>query len=379
MSIAYKCDDILVVVVGSAAGILPIGEQLSSYGYRYLVAGHSNAQTGSQLDNNFFELNLRCIDEFKLWLRHLDTSTNKLEIIPGPHDLCYQLYIEGSVSLQKMNSSAIELSDDLHNNAKFRQRLMDVAPERCPQIYTTIEQALDSFSSRALIFKPGVAGGGRGIKLLSNSIEIEEIRKFEDPLGEGFIIEEHVEGKHYSVSIWIKDGKLARFHAEREVIDFSRFRVKASMTSNEILNFISDLKIPHDLVDILGEFGFLNGFAHTQIIVDTHGSWKIVETMLRLPGDLYGLSASLFSRFEYHKYYVDSFLGCPETNSSIGVPIFPDKNTYVRTVAEDVSQLIGRNPYVRYFSHSELNAYDQRLIDFYKTNLSENTLEKLLS
>jgi hypothetical protein len=217
-----------------------------------------------------------------------------------------------------------------------------------------------------LLFKPDHAGGGRGIIQINSEEEFQIHQAANGDNGFEGVYEEFVTGDLYSLTLWFEDGKVLSYYGEREFVDADKFKVNASVTSNVIQAYLKSLRIPEALVEILAEFGLHQGYCHTQLLINRHGPWKIVECTLRLPGDLFPLNAQNFGSFPYSRMYLHTF---QRGKGSLDCPMraqFPDDSIYGRVMhSGDDSLKSAVKPFCSYRSHGE-QSKDSYQVSYFK-------------
>jgi hypothetical protein len=367
------------VVIGSTIGTLPLMESLNKQRISYELIGHSRLQMGAFIAPAFTEVHYRNTQSFYTLLDERFSQNFNLKLIPGTHDLCYRVYVEYLASRGKLLQSDASLAENIHNKRLFRHRLRELAASHCPRFVDFSEASRYSDISFPAIYKPDHAGGGRGITLLQTEDELRRFLLSIDP-HEGGIFEEFIEGRLYSVSVWLKNSRMWAFSGQREFIENGKFRVNASVVSNEILDDLDASKIPEELTGILLEFGLTDGFAHTQIIRTDSQRWYIVEIMLRLPGDMYSYPIEVFSNFPYSEMYISAFP--PERHGAFPSSVsgrFPDNAVYGRLIQRPgSSSLECIEPFASFNSHIS-NQTDSYKIQFFRDqNIRKyNQLESL--
>ena len=325
----------MIVLVGSSVGGWPLYSEFLKSAKPISVIGHNAQQTVASISNRFIEVDYNDIDYCIDAINDLVSGHGNFELFPGAHDFCYRVYIEYMVRFGLKDETLLDVSDCLHNKQRFRNKLAFVAPEHSVNVWPLSDEDVVSKLKFPVLYKPEHAGGGRGIKIFKKKSELLldfQNLKTEDSAG---FLEEFVFGEHISVSVWIRNGRLISFHSEKELIDTDLFRVTSSYSSNHFLKRIQSLKIPNNLVDILIEFGFQDGFCHAQIILDSNGGWRIVECCLRLPGDLYSFMSQTFGNFNYAHQYIESFRNAGVVDFGKKHAIFPDNDYYVRQISND--------------------------------------------
>ena len=270
---------------------------------------------------------------------------------------------------KKIPDRALFITERLHNKRLFRRHLSKISGIYSPWHYEYgIELNPNEFNSFPVLFKPDHAGGGRGICQINNEIEYIKFSKDNSPDAVRGIIEEVVEGNLYSISLWLKQGKPIFFYGEREFVNQKIFRVNGSVSSNHIQSIFIELKIPEILSEILSEFEIYDGFCHTQIMISGSGSWKIIESMLRFPGDMYSYNVDNFGALPYSSYYLDTF-NKKSGFDKVRKKIYPTESTYGRVMLKKRDQLKDFIvPFAEFRSHKE-DHNDLYRILFFKTGL----------
>ncbi|MDC0569932.1 ATP-grasp domain-containing protein [Gammaproteobacteria bacterium] len=343
------------IIIGSAVGCLPLMTELYRTGRKVELIGHSATQTAAALCNSFKEISYHDHNSYFDTLDKAIGESNESMVYPGPHDLCFRVFVQYMASRGLLPSKDVELAEALHNKRFFRDRIQSISSAHTPKTYLHEDLVDLKDLDFPVLFKPDHAGGGRGIVKLASNAELNDFRSSLSQDKSSGVYEEFLEGELYSVSLWQQNGKVLSFYGEKEFIDKDKFKVNASITSNAIQKHLKSLNIPETLAEILLEFGLDCGFSHTQILLKTNGDWKIVECTLRLPGDLYPLNAQNFGGLPYCQMYLHSFLDKKlEFFKFPKMATFPDDLTYGR-VMHDTDAALSKNvrPFINYNSHNK--------------------------
>ena len=359
----------IYVIIGSQVGNLPIIESFTSQNKLFACIGHSTSQTGATQSPIFFEVDYNNSDQCFQILGSLISKHQTICIIPGCHDLCFKVYAEFIDSLGSKKESESQLTERIHNKALYRKYLHDVSSDHSIRSSPLLKCNIDEFKF-PIIYKPQHAGGGRGIRVINSRSEyLDLIAKQEFP-DTGGIVEEYLDLDLYSVSLWLEDGEPVAFFGAREYIDNDKYRVNASATSNSLLKKFQSANIIDELASILAQLGLKDGFAHTQLLWDGKGNnWRLIETMRRIPGDLYGYAASTYGTFDYYNFYVNIFVYSPSDypSCSDNLNIFPDDSTFFRVMTRmDEQSVIKFKPMRLFSSHGSTSDPDCYNISFYK-------------
>lgn len=332
----------------------------------FTLIGHSRSQTAAAFADDFQEINYHDIDTFVEAIDRSLAPHRTREVIPGPHDLCYRVYAEYCVRRGLLPRQAKELAETFHNKRLFRALLKERAGAYSPWFCSSDELGVVGDVPLPVLFKPDHAGGGRGIVLLSDE---KDLRGFAASLPAGQatgIFEAVFPGRLFSVTLWLSDGQVSAYYAERELVDNRHFRVNASLTCNAVQTLVAELAIPETLASIYAQAGLRDGFCHTQLLINPAGDWRIVECMLRLPGDLYMYNAEQYGGFPYSDMYVRTFLQ-PRQGDPSGFTraVFPDECLYGRAMVRPHESLDGRiEPYCQFVSHSAGGPESYRIFFF---------------
>ena len=359
------------IIIGSAAGKRPITTVATTRAPSKIRS--SSTQAGAALCDSFEEINYHDQKEnFEI----IDKSISEVAgsvIYPGPHDLCYRVFVQYMESKGLLSAKDVELAETLHNKRLFRDRIKSISSIHTPTTFHYNELAVAKSLYSPILFKPEHAGGGRGIVKLTSVAELKGHKLSLGKENSSGVYEEFLEGDLYSVSLWQKNGTVLAFYGEKEFIDKHEFKVNASITSNAIQEYLNSIFIPEMLAKILVEFGFEQGFCHTQILLKNNGDWKIVECTLRLPGDLYPLNAQNFGSLPYSQMYLHSFVDKKLSFFDFKkMAKFPDDLVYGR-VMHDKDAVLSRNvkPFMSYQSHKR-NVSGSYQISYFKLPAMES-------
>ena len=360
------------VLIGSAVGCLPLINELYKAGRSVRLIGHSESQTGAWISDDFVEIAYKDRNSYFQSIDSIDRQFDGMNIYPGPHDLCYRIYVEYMVYKGKLHEKDAFLAEQLHNKMLFRQILQSISTNHSPKVYDIDRLSSGVDNIFPILFKPVHAGGGRGIVKLSNHQELISHKNNRAGFDGNGIYEELAPGDLYSISLWYDKDKVEAYYSEKEFIDLNEFRVNASITSNSIQTYIGNLKIPETLAKILYEFGLKKGYCHTQVLIDSIGNWKIVECTLRFPGDIYCLNAENFGAFPYSRMYLNTYQQKGRVLFDFpSKAVFPSESIYGRVMHKDNQKLSEKiKPFFSYKSHNNDLAYN---ISYFKMDIDAFT------
>ena len=361
-----------IVIFGSNVGVVPLIQKLKGLVGKVLVLGHDQYQTGSKVADEFKKIDYRNLESI---ISALSEEENIVGYVPGAHDLHYLAYskykdyLNGSIN-EHENSFEI-----IHNKNKFRSILSLIAPLHCPKYIPLKNLILNDPDSSFFpaLYKPDHAGGGFGIIFISS---LDDFKKKQHLLmDKSGILEQFIEGVDYSISIWIKNGSLEYFYADREVSESKEFRISGSITSSNLIQTFNDLKIPHKLVNIISGLGIFNGFIHCQIRMNEIGDWFLIEITQRLPGDCYPLVPEFFFGFPYSNLYLSTFIPDFLNQTSLAknsIPSSQRNDFYGRVCLTSKIKLIDES-YSFFELYSHLRSTDDSYkITFYSIPLDKN-------
>jgi hypothetical protein len=353
-----------IVIFGSNVGIIPLVQKLKGLVDKVLVLGHDQNQMGAKVADEFKKIDYRNLESIKF---ALSKEENIVGYVPGAHDLHYLAYSKYKDYLNGSKNEYENSFDLIHNKNKFRSFLNIIAPLHCPK-YITLENFILNNPDNSFfpaLFKPAHAGGGYGIIFISS---LDDFKKKQhlllDKMG---IIEQFIEGLDYSISIWIKNGSLECFYADREVSEGNDFRISGSITSFNLIQRFNELNIPNKLVNIISKAGIYNGFVHCQIRMNEYGDWFLIEITQRLPGDCYPLVPEFFFGFPYSNLYLSAFIPDFFNQTSLNKNCIlsnPRNDYYGRACLTSNIKLIEKA-----YSFFELHSHLMNITDSYKISL----------
>ncbi|MDO3387316.1 ATP-grasp domain-containing protein [Gilvimarinus sp. SDUM040013] len=226
--------------------------------------------------------------------------------VPGCTDVSYSscLSLNTSGTLPGLDSPAAHAT--LHNKKMFRDFLWQNNLS-APRVF----DKSSAIQSLPIIVKPVDSFSGKGITHLEKPSEHALTIAYNKACAQSatgeVVIEEFVDGKLYSHSAFLSNGKVIDEHFVEETCSVCPFVVDISHLDYSLTSDIRT-NIQREVESIAKELKLTDGLIHTQFISDGEKFW-FVEITRRCPGDLYSQLIELSGATSYIKNFVAGFLG----------------------------------------------------------------------
>lgn len=254
-------------------------------------------------------------------------TSHKLDyVVPGCNDISYASYEIVSNASSKMGLAF----DAINNKAKFRTLCVHKNVP-APIVLENQNGELDG----PVIVKPQLSFSGRGITKLKAQFSTEALdtaishaKKFSSN-GKA-VIEEFIEGRLFSVSLFIKNSNVSYKVFVNEFCIENEFAVNWSYVNT---NFNEEFQSRFD--DIPKALDIKNGLLHLQCITNDDLSFKVIEATRRCPGDLFPYLVEFQTGEHYSYRYLSEFL--PE-DLLMQKPLKKSDETIVRHTSSNYSE-----------------------------------------
>lgn len=238
--------------------------------------------------------------------------------------------IPGCTDVSYMSSSHLCGIAGVHNIDSYDQSLQTFDKSNfrsiCRTLHIPAPQTYEHFDDidpdAKVIVKPVDAYSGRGISVLKlgNEVELElaiNNAKVHSPSNR-FLVEDFIEGKLFSSSIFIKNGKVANSFLVEEYCGAGSFSVSLSRVLSDSPGS-SRRGVELAMEQISRHLSLCDGLMHVQWIENSEG-FRLIELTRRCPGDLYARLIELSTGFDYANAYVAPFL-----NADIPKTLHPEE------------------------------------------------------
>lgn len=317
-----------VLLLGSSYSAIPILKYLKSRGFFVGVMGaiesdpcHSFADESHFADYSKSDNIFRILENF-----------NYDFVVPSSNDFSYLAGAKVASSLNFPGFDKIQTVDNLHNKLKFRLLLkkLDIPSPNFQVISDGMIDLKAGTLRFPLLVKPVDSFSGRGLTKVYafEELNFAVIRAREESRTNECLVEEFFEGALYSHSAFIRDKNIIADFFVDEFCTVYEYQVNCSNHPSRLNINIRDLV--RDIINkIILEVGLCDGLLHTQFMVNDMGELKIIETMRRAPGDLYGRLIEISAGYAYTEAYVKPFLAESQLNSDVfsGASKFVSRHT----------------------------------------------------
>lgn len=291
-----------VLLLDTNVSSKPIYDYLVNRGFDVYVAGSNENDCLAKDTDKYIQFDYSNQES----LKEIIMSFNFDYLIPGCNDVSYQSAAKVNGGKNGLDSAKVA---GLINN-KFEFRMYSLSNNiTVPKIYKKEDILL---TKNKLIVKPVDAYSGRGISLIQNGDNLQEVENAIDNAckfskTKAYIIEDFIDGQLYSHSAFIRNKKIILDFFVIEDGSTNKFTVDTSYVVNDLPKLLKR-KIRKEIESLSNGLDLVDGLVHTQFI--KYGdSFKIIEITRRCPGDLYSLLIKKTTGHNYIEYYVQPFLG----------------------------------------------------------------------
>jgi hypothetical protein len=291
-----------VLLVGGSFSSLPIIKALSEYGLKLILISGDKTEPG----HNFAEHSIVCdYSDVIESLKALD-SIDFDYVVPSCNDKAYKL-ASIVASIRKLPGyDELQTCELISSKLKFREftQSNDISSPK----HFNKSKIMEDPTCFPILVKPNISFSGRGISKIFSSSEIETAEAAACAVGlePNFTYEEFIDGTLHSVSVFISGQTIFESFFVDEFCEAYPYQVDNSNYPSRLTieNRVTVLK---NLDKMIKKLNLVDGLLHAQFMLCDSGI-KIIETMRRAPGDLYGNLIEYSSGFEYYKNYVSSFI-----------------------------------------------------------------------
>ena len=297
-----------ILIVGGSHSELPLIQEAKKRGLFVITTGNIKA-IGHKYSDKFI------LEDYSNKEAILKIAKNeKIDYICfGAHDLSMisTAYVAEKLGINGFDSYETTLK--LHHKDKFKQIAKKLSLSTTDSHSFENENEAIEFGYEfklPFIVKPVDLGGGKGIKKIEKKEDIDNAiqNAFHYSKSKKIIIEEWFEGNLHSLSMFIKNKKIAFYYTDSEFpCKYNPYGVCLSISTNPKFDLIKDniLKDTKRLIDYLS---LKDGLLHLQYL-QNNNKYSLIEYTRRMPGDFYNVPVELATDFEYTKTILDFILG----------------------------------------------------------------------
>jgi len=282
--------------------VLPIVKTIKDKGYNLSVVGSLLNDPAHKIADSSVGIDYSDIDKLYEHIKKNDYDF----IVPGCNDRSYMSLSFIAEKLAFKGFDKFETVLTIHHKDKFK-KFADSKGYPIPRAVSELNK-IDKLKF-PIIIKPIDSFSGKGTNKVEKLDEVEEYweeaKKFSK---DGAVIaEEFIEGKLYSHSAFIKNGKIIIDFFVNEYCTVYPYQVNSS---NIVANISK--KIQNKLREWLEQFAkdlkLVDGLVHTQFIANDK-DFYLIEVARRCPGDLYSELIKKSTGIDYAKLYTMPFIG----------------------------------------------------------------------
>ena len=276
-----------VLITGGSHSELPLIESAKKFGLYVITVGTNKDGLGHKAADKYI-----CGDfSDKEFVKNVAESEKVSAIISGCNDFAYLSASYACERLGLKGHDSYEKARLVHSKDSFRKYTRSLGiPTPMSLSCTDLNEVKDACKKIGfpIVIKPVDLTGGNGVTVCRTEEEaLKSAEKaFKVSRQSRILAEEFVEGKDYSTSVILKNGKVicAAFGSERYYMN--KYLVSGACTAAD-LSHESKNTLCRDIEKIFSGLELCDGLFHTQFFVDKSGCPVIIDPCRRTPGDLY--------------------------------------------------------------------------------------------
>lgn len=297
------------LILGGSHRSLPLIRAAEQLGFRTLVAGKKDYQTGHRRADVSYKLDLADVEA----LAKIVEQESVTALIPG----CGEVPLRSATILGKKYSigsfDSLDVMELIHNKWQFKNFCLrhGITVPAGTLINRHVEaKYVDSASVLPYIVKPLDLSAGRGVTLACNVHEfIEALRSAgEQTSNNKVLVEEYIEGEQLAYSAIIQHQAVGHDFVARDLFYQNKYLVATAHTRRLEKR---PLELMRGYVNkIASELNLVDGPFHAQFILK-EGQPYIIDVSRRIPGDLFPYLIELSTGIQYSRAVVLAYLGRP--------------------------------------------------------------------
>jgi len=290
-----------ILIIGGSHSELPLVRESKKMGLYTITVGNVRGNAHLEADKSYL------IDySNKEAVLELAIKENIDYVCFGAHDLSM---ITTAYVAEKLN---LEIFDDfnttcnLHHKDKFKKIAMK-HNLNITKIFNV--DNIDNIEFPVVV-KPVDMGGGKGISIVKNKIELQQaLKKAKEYSKSGrIIVEEYFKGSLHSISTFIINKKIVFYYVDNEYPCLNNpFGVCLSIYPSYEFDLIK-AKLLKEIEKVASIFNLKDGLLHLQFL-QNKDEYKLIEFTRRMPGDLYNVPVEYATKTKYSKHIIEFCLG----------------------------------------------------------------------
>lgn len=275
------------LLLGSSHSDLPMAQLIKSCGHELLTAGTYREGLSNTLSNRYCPVDYSDYDECVELVSHLRPDY----IVPSANDFSYLTAVRISDWLYPDRLDSIETAKTIHYKDLFRLYCHEHSISS-PALYQIVgSEGIHNIKpiSYPCIVKSVDLSGGKGIHLANNESELctSILNSLGASLRRTCVVEEFLpNARLFSLSAFFNNDELLDCYLDQEVLSSNAFAVKSSFWP--VTQTIDIKPILDQLLYICRDLSLKPGLIHAQL-VDSGGTFYLIEITRRMPGDLYSV------------------------------------------------------------------------------------------
>ncbi len=311
------------LLVGSNFSALPLLNRLQARGHHVAVCGNRPDDACHKLADQSFFMDYADRDA----LIDMVQAQGFDFLVPTGNDCSYRVAARVAAQMGFPGFDPEAISETLHTKAAFRRSCRDVGLSVPNFVVLGPKDGMATVD--ALIFpvmvKPVDSFSGRGIVRLGDRAGLEQAVAQARKHSAVVVVEEFFEGTLHSHSAFLKDRRVFFDVFVDEFCTVYPWQVNCS-NHPSILGAALCTALRQEVEKLAGALNLVDGLFHTQFLAAPSGDFRIVESMRRCPGDLYGSLIERSTGVDYCDLFIRPFVRDSYPNE----PIVPQAVPWAR-------------------------------------------------
>ena len=321
------------LLVGSNFSALPLLNRLQARGHHVSVCGNRPDEACHKLADQSFFIDYSDHEALADVVRVQGFDF----LVPTGNDCSYRVAARVAAQMGFPGFDPEVVSETLHTKAAFRQSCQDaglLVPAFVVLGPGDGMAAVDALAFPVMV-KPVDNFSGRGIVRLDDPAGLEQAVAQARNHSAAVVVEEFFEGTLHSHSAFLKERRVFFDVFVDEFCTVYPWQVNCS-NHPSMLGAGLCAALRQEIEKLAEALNLVDGLFHTQFLVAPSGAFRIVESMRRCPGDLYGSLIERATGVDYCDLFIRPFVR--ETYPE--APIVPQAVPWARhTLCDDRRQL----------------------------------------
>ena len=293
------------LLVGSNFSALPLLNRLQARGHHVSVCGNRPDDPCHKLADQSFFMDYSDDEALASLVRTQGFDF----LVPTGNDCSYRVAARVAAQMGFPGFDSEVVSETLHTKAAFRQSCQRAGLSVPAFIVLGPEDsvaAVDALTFPVMV-KPVDNFSGRGIVRLDNPAGLEQAVAQARKHSAVVVVEEFFEGTLHSHSAFLKDHRVFFDLCVDEFCTVYPWQVNCS-NHPSILGAEVRVALRREVEKLAEALRLVDGLFHTQFLVAPSGDFRIVESMRRCPGDLYGSLIERSTSVDYCDLFIRPFV-----------------------------------------------------------------------